>query len=173
MIGEEKAWFGGDRSHIPSWMRFSVSLAVQCFVAVVGAMVIGFPLEALLERGYDNTGLAAYSPAIAFTAFLLGAFVSRRIRKGQAANFVWVIGLLWMMCGMFDSMNGWSASWSPEKTRWGYMLAELFGPTNKCSDSECLFELLFTTPFTASITYSIGAYIRKRQMRRKNLSRLK
>jgi hypothetical protein len=172
MIGEEKAWFGGDRSYIPPWMRFSVSLAVQCFVAVVGAMVISFPLEALLEGGYDNTGLAAYSPAIAFTAFLLGAFVSGRIRKGQAANFVWIIGLLWLLFGMYDETRYWSAIWSVEKTHLGYILANFLGPADRCSGSECLGELFYTTPFAASITYSIGAYIRKRQMRRKNLSRL-
>ena len=69
-------------------------------------------------------------------------------------------------CGMYDAMSGWSASWSPEKTRWSYMLANLFGPSNKCSASECLGELFFTTPFAVSLTYSVGAYIAKRQTKR-------
>ena len=73
------------------------------------------------------------------------------------------IGLAWLLFGMYDTTRYWSASWSAEKTRWGFMLANLFGPTLKCSGSECLGELIFTTPFTASVTYSIGAYLRKRR----------
>ena len=53
-----------------------------------------------------------------------------------------------------------------EKTRWGYAIANLFGPTIKYSGSECLYELLFTTPFAASVTYSLGAYLRRRQLLR-------
>lgn len=165
MIGDEQSWFGSSRDYLPRWLRWTLSLVVQYFVAIAGSMLIGFVPEALLG-GYDSTGLGAYSPVIALVAFLLGCFLSTRIRKGQAATFVWVIGALWLVYGMYDSMNGWSASWSPEKTRWSYMLAELFGPSKKCSDLECLGELLFTTPFTASLTYSIGGYIAKRQAKR-------
>ena len=126
-------------------------------------MIIGFLPEAALSRAYANTYLAPYSPAIALIAFLLGYFLSPRVKKGQAATFVWVVGLLWLIYGMYDGLGYWSASWSPEKTRWSAMLAGLFGPTDKCSGSECLGELIFTTPFAASVTYSIAAYIRKRR----------
>jgi hypothetical protein len=135
----------------------------QYFVAVAGAMIIGFLPEALLSRMYYNTGLEPYSPMIAATALLLGYFASGFIFNGRAATFVWVIGVAWMAVGIYKTTTYWSASWSPEKTRWGYMLANLFGPTLKCGGSECLGELFFTTPFTASITYSIGAYLRKRR----------
>ena len=43
----------------------------------------------------------------------------------------------------------------------GLRVKNLFGPTLKCSNSECLGELFFTIPFTASVTYSLGAYIRR------------
>lgn len=147
MIGDEQSWFGSSRDYLPRWLRWTVSLVVQYFVAVVGSMLIGFFLP----------------PAVAFVAFLLGGFVSTRIRNGQAATFVWAVGALWLSYGMYDSMSGWNASWSPEKTRWSYMLAQLFG---QCSDTECLGELFVTTPFAASVTYSIGAYIAKRQAKR-------
>jgi hypothetical protein len=140
-----------------------LSWVAHYFVAVAGAVIIGFLPEALLSRVYYNTGLEPYSPMIAITAFLLGYFVSHSIFNGRAATFVWIIGLAWMMFGIYDTTRYWSASWSPEKTRWGYMLANLFGPTLKCSGSECLGELFFTTPFTASITYSIGAYLAKQR----------
>jgi hypothetical protein len=140
-----------------------LSWVVHYFVAVAGAMIIGFLPEALVSRMYYNTGIEPYSPMIAITALLLGFFVGRFIFDGRAAAFVWIIGLAWMVFGIYDTTRYWSASWSPEKTRWGYMLANLFGPTLKCGASECIGELLFTTPFTASITYSIGAYLRKRR----------
>jgi len=41
-------------------------------------------------------------------------------------------------------------------------LTNLVGPTLRCSGSE-FAELFFTTPPTTSITYSIGAYTRKRR----------
>jgi hypothetical protein len=165
MIGDEQSWFGVSRDYLPGPLSWTGSLAVQYFVAVAGSMLIGF-LPQLLLSGYDSTGLEAYSPVIAFVAFLLGCFLSPRIRKGQAAIFVWVLGALWLVYGMYDSMSGWSASGYSEKTRWSYMLANLFGPSNKCSATECLGELLFTAPFTASLTYSIGAYIAKQQAKR-------
>jgi hypothetical protein len=148
-----------------STQRFSwpLSWLAHYFVAVAGAMMIGFLPEALLSRVYYNTGIEPYSPMIAITAFLLGYFVSLFIFDGRAAAFVWIIGLAWMVFGIYDMTRYWSASWSPERTRWGYMLANLFGPTLKCSGSECMGELFFTTPFTASITYSIGAYVRRRR----------
>ncbi len=162
MLGKDGPWLA-EREYLPQWMRSLISLAVQYLVAAAGGMIVGFLPEALLSRAYYNTYLEPYSPAIALTAFLLGYFVSPRVRKGQAATFVWAVGLLWLMYGMYDSVGYWSASWSPEKTRLGYMLANLFGPTAECGGSECAGELLFTTPFTASVTYSIAAYIRKRR----------
>lgn len=162
MFGENQHWLA-NRDYQPEWLRRLLSLLAQYFVAVVGAMIIGFLPEVLLSRGYYNTAFAPFSPAIASIAFFLGYFASPRIRKGQAAAFVWVVGLLWLIYGMYDSVGYWSASWSPEKTRWSYMLANLFGPTDKCSGSECIGELIFTTPFAASVMYSLAAYIRKRR----------
>ena len=167
MIGDEKVWLGSERDHIPLWLRTLLSLVAQYVVAVGGAMIIGLLPEAYLSRFYYNTDLNPYSPAIALAALVLGYLVSVRIRKGQAATFVWVVGLLWLAFGMYDSTRNWSASWSPEKTRWAYIVANFLGPTYACSGSECLNELFFTTPFTASIAYSIGAYIRRRQGRRR------
>lgn len=131
-------------------------------VAVAGGMIIGFVPEALVSRIYYNTYLEPYSPMIAVAAFLLGYFVAVFI-NGRGGTFTWIIGLTWMLFGIYDETRSWSASWSPEKTRLGYILANFFGPTLKCSGSECIGELLFTTPFTASVTYSVGAYLRKRR----------
>ena len=151
---------GASLDHTFIW---PVSWIAHYFVAVAGGMTIGFLPEALVARMYYNTGLEPYSPMIAATAFLLGYFAAGFIFSGRAANFIWIIGIAWLVFGMYETTRYWSANWSPEKTRWGYMVTNLFGPTLKCSGSECLGELIFTTPFTASVTYSIGAYLRKRR----------
>lgn len=150
-----------DRPPLP-WL---VLLALHFIVAVAGGMLIGFLPEALVSRAYYNTGLEPYSPAIAVAALLLGYFVAYRLRV-RVAMWTWTIGVLWLVVGVNELTRHWSASWSPEKTRWGYAIANLFGPTIKCSGSECLYELLFTTPFAASVMYSIGAYSRRRRLLR-------
>lgn len=133
-------------------------------VAAAGGMFVGFLPEALISQLYYNTGIEAYSPIIAISAFLLGYFVSFRILSLRAATWTWVLGLVWLAVGVRGLSSGWGASWSPEKTPLGYVLANLFGPTLKCSGSDCLYEIVFTTPFAASITYSIGAYLRQRRL---------
>jgi hypothetical protein len=148
--------------YTPKQATWVISLVLHYLIAVVVSMILGFFPEAAIGKLYYNTGLEPYSPLIALTAFLLGYFVSRRVRGGRAATFVWTLGLCWMLFGVCDT--AWS--WSPltlVATRWEYVLNELFGPTLKCRGSECLGELLFTAPFTASVTYSVGAYFRKRR----------
>jgi len=129
-------------------------------------MLVGFLAVVFLPGLNYNAWLEPYSPMTAATAFLLGYFISGRILDGRAAAFVWIVGLAWITFGMYTETKYWSAAWSSEKTRWGYALAKFFGPTAKCSVSECLAELLYTTPFAASVAYSIGAYLRKWRIRR-------
>ena len=142
-------------------------LACHFFVAVAGGMLIGFFPEALVSRFYYNTGLEPYSPAIAASALLLGYFAARHLGL-RAATWTWTIGVLWLLLGVHELTSGWSASWSLVKTRWEFAFANLFGSTLKCSGSECLYELFYTTPFTASVTYSVGACLRKRLQTRQH-----
>jgi hypothetical protein len=88
--------------------------------------------EALISRVYYNTGLEPYSPAIAASSFLLGYFVGYRLLSLRAASWPWLIGIMWLLFGFHELTSYWHASWSPEKTSWGYALANLFGPTLKC-----------------------------------------
>ncbi len=140
-----------------------VSLIAHYLVAVAGGMMIGALPEAFLSRLYYNTGLEPFAPTIAITALLLGYFVSHRVFRARAATWTWIIGLLWLAFGIYDETKFWSASWSSEKTRAGYALAEFFGPASKCGDSECLCEVFYTMPFVASVMYSLGAYLWKRK----------
>ena len=137
-----------------------VSLVSHSFLAMVGGMILGFVPEAFLSRLYYDTGLEPFAPAIALTAFLLGYFFSHQLFRARAAKWAWIIGALWLAFGIYDETRFWSAGWSTEKSRWQYALAEFFGPTSKCSGSECLGEVFFTMPFVASVMYSVGAYFR-------------
>jgi hypothetical protein len=89
-------------------MALPVSLVAHYFIAVVGAMIIGFVPEALLSPLYYNT---------------------------RAARWIWVLGLLWLTFGIFDETKFWSPSWSSEKSRTGYAFAQFFGPSSKCGGS--------------------------------------
>ena|SRR5271166_5591255 len=140
-----------------------LSWIAHYFIAVVGSMTVGFLPEAFAPRFYYNSGLEPYSPMIAVAAFLLGYFPSGSVFNGRVATFIWTIGVVWMLFGIYDVTRGWSATWSPEKTLWGYVFVNMFGPTPRCSGSECLYKLFFTTPLTASIAYFIGAYAAKRR----------
>lgn len=137
-------------------------LALHFLFATAGSLLFGFLPEGLVGGLYYNTGIEPYSPLIALIGFFLGYFLSFRILGLRTAEWTWTLGVLWLLVGAHELTSHWNASWSPEKTRWGYALANLFGPTPKCSGSECLYELVFTTPFAASMTYSIGAFLRRR-----------
>jgi hypothetical protein len=138
-------------------------LILHFLFATLGGMVVGFIPEVVTSRLFYNTGIEAYSPLIALTALVLGYFAGARVLGFRAGNWTWTLGLIWLLIGVRELTSYWNASWSPEKTRWEYALANLFGPTLRCSGTECLYEFLFTTPFVASLTYSIGLYSRKRR----------
>jgi hypothetical protein len=133
-----------------------IYLLIHSFVAVVVSGLLGFLPEVFLGKLYYNSGLEAYSPAIAITALLLGYFASPRL-GAKAATSTWICGVAWMIFGIYDTGSGWSRTWSSDPTRWSYVVSNLFGPSVRCTGSECLGELLFTTPFAAMITYSLGA----------------
>jgi hypothetical protein len=132
------------------------------FMIGVGlSMVFGLVPEAFLGHLYYNTGFEAFGPAIALTGLILGFFFSVGVRNGQGASLAWIFGAVWLGVGFHGVASGWSPMWAPEKSSWDYAVANLFGRTSVCSASECLIELLFTKPSTASITYSIGSLVRK------------
>jgi hypothetical protein len=114
-----------------------------------------------LGRYYLNTGIEPFAPAIAATGLVLGIAFSGRLKNGQGASWAWVFGLLWLAIGIYDFRRSWNPAWSTQRSSWAYMMANLFGPTSACAESECLGEVFFTVPLTASITYSLGAFIRR------------
>jgi len=138
------------------WLKL---LLLHC-VFLAAAFIIGFFLEAALSRYWVNTGLETFAPMIALVALLTGYFVVSPGKRQRAAAWMWTVGVLWLAFGIHDTARGWDPSWSHENTRWAYAYANLFAPPPRCSGTECLGEAIFTMPFTASVMYSTGAFIK-------------
>jgi hypothetical protein len=124
-------------------------------VALV-SMVFGFaPEEGLGSTLYGNTVLGALSPFVAVVAAILGLLVALRLHDRESV-WVWVPGVIWFALGAYDV--GWPASASLS-SNFSSAVATLFEGRDKCAESECLYELFYTTPLVCSITYSLAAWV--------------
>jgi len=148
----------------PTWKGWFLYLLLHCVFLAVASMTLGLFLQVASDHFWVHTVLEPYYPMIALVALLAGYFVASRGQSRHAAAWTWTVGVLWLAIGIYDAANGWDANWSHEKTRWAYAYANLFAPPPRCSSSECAGEAIFTMPFTASIMYSIGAFIKIRRL---------
>jgi hypothetical protein len=143
-----------------TWKEWLLLLLLHCVFLAVVSLTVGHLLEAALGHFWTDTILEPFAPMMALVALLSGYFVASRGQSRNAATWTWTVGIVWLTFGIYDTTRGWEASWSPQKTRWAYAFANLFAPPPRCSATECLGELIFTMPFTASVMYSIGACIK-------------
>jgi hypothetical protein len=153
-----------------TWKEWSLLLLLHCIFLAVASITVGVFLELTLDYLGARTRLFPFTPGIAFVAFLTGYFVVSRGQSRRAAVWTWTVGAIWLAFGIYDfawGSDAWDLRWSTEKTRLAYAIAELFGPPDKCSSSECLGVFIFTMPFTASVMYSIGAYVKLRRLAEK------
>jgi len=90
---------------------------------------------------------------------IMGYLVNRNARD-LTALLVWLIPLAWLIYGIRDSTSSYSEIWA-HQSRSAYIWDNFFGMS--CSGSECLNELLFTTPFLSSISYSVTSYLVSRK----------
>ncbi len=131
------------------------------FVCFALSLPVGGSLEYFLEPHILATRLVAFFPAIAFVAFISGIFISPLVLRGRGAIWIWIVGLIFLLAGVREVWSGWNPAWSTHKTVWQDVAAELFGRGSDCSGSECLYELFSTMPFAVSLSYSVGALIRR------------
>jgi hypothetical protein len=137
-----------------------IALAFVHWVAsTAAAFIIGFAPEAFASRWYYNTRIAPFSPMIALTALALGATMSGLFRDGRGAAWTWLFGVCWLAFGIHSTQSEWNPSWAWQTSGWAYAKDNLFGPTSACGASECLDEVIYTTTFAASVTYSLGALL--------------
>jgi hypothetical protein len=146
-------------------LSFWPAFGTHALIGICGSFVVGFMPEAILGRAYYNTGLEPYSPMIVLVALLLGFALNADVGH-TAAIWVWVIGFAWLAFGMNSDSRYWYND-PLAVSRSQYIRDNFFGPSLKCSGSECLGELIFTTPFAASVGYSIGAFMGYMKYRRR------
>jgi hypothetical protein len=137
-------------------------LLLHCVFLAVATVTAGVLLEVTLDHFGAN--LWPFAPGIAFVALLTGYFVVSQGQSRRAAAWTWTVGVVWFSVGIYDAAWGWDPAWSLEKSRLAYVIVDLFGPADKCSASECVGVGFFTMPFTATVLYSIGAYIKIRRL---------
>jgi FtsH-binding integral membrane protein len=121
------------------------------------AFGIGFLLEALFSRYYQGSHIAAFSPCIAVTAFVIAYFANRRRRDRSPLLFA-VAGVLWLAFAVWGEGRAWDPTWAHE-SKSNYLVHMFFGTPEQCSASECIGELFFTAPCMAAVAYSIGAAV--------------
>ena len=143
--------------------HFLLGLFLQAVVAILGSMLIGILPEAFISRYYSDSGFEAYSPAISATAIVIGYLATRKFGHSPAI-WVWTIGLAWLAFGAYEESSYWYKGLA--SSRLDYIAANFFGPTRRCSDTECLGEFFFTTPFAATVGYSLGAVFGLRSYRK-------
>jgi len=147
-----------------------LGLFLHTAMALIGGGAVALLLGGITVRlVYFITGLELFrevvSPFYWMWVALLGFFVNILART-RSAVWIGVLGLIYMA-----AMIAWDFSvirHSEYYLRlpggpWRYEWNQLF--TSKCSDSECLGELLITAPTFALISYSIGAAIALRVRR--------
>jgi hypothetical protein len=140
-------------------MLLHVPLATFGSMAV--SLVVITPASWLLRMaGLDLSyigRLGPYTPAFWAMALLLG-LLTNRYMENRFAGWVWAVGLVFLFVVM-----AWDVSILKHSGRshyWRYELDQLFSiNSGKCGDSECLEELLVTTPVLNSIAYSVGAWL--------------
>jgi|SRR5882672_3520764 len=100
----------------------------------------------------DSVGGKSFSQSLNETHFLGGLCLHFPV----AVVGSMVIGFLpEAFISRYDGSRQWHTGLA--HSRLDFITANFFGPTSKCSDTECLDELFVTTPFAATVGYSLGA----------------
>jgi hypothetical protein len=127
----------------------------DAYVVLVSMMFGFFPETQLGSSLYGNTVLQAIFPFMTVSAGLLGFLLASKWHDRDSV-WVWIPGVLWFAMGVYET--GWQMGAAPSNHISG-AVANLFGPRNKCAESECLYELLVTAPLMCSIAYSLIAWL--------------
>jgi hypothetical protein len=141
-----------------------LALLVHFPLATLGSMALSFVVMAplswvlrMLQFDVSYVGqLGPYTPAFWGVALLLGLLVNK-FMSNRSACWVGGIGLVFLFAVMFWDISILKHSVTPDY--WKYEFDQLFSlSSKKCGDSECLEQLLVTTPVLNSIAYSVGAW---------------
>jgi hypothetical protein len=153
--------FGSLLLHIPAAMIVSPVIGIVFSLLLSGSIVRLLGIESpTMQRVLTDV---PYGPLIWGSGLALGFFVNRRARNVSAC-WVGLIGILLLAFLVGHSYHNYESSIYYRKVTnnsfWVYTDNLLFTPDlAKCGGSECLGELVFTTPVLNSVAYSIGAWL--------------
>lgn len=153
-IIQETVFESGSLANIKLWLGAAL---VQVAIAEVLSLFCGWLPDMKFSNYLATTVWEPYAPCYSGAALLLGFYISPVVMKGKGARSTWLIGVLWIAYGFFDSARTWVPGWPNEPSRWVYAAANLFGTMEQCGESKCMSELIFTAPGAIAIAYSAGA----------------
>ncbi len=122
---------------------------------VVVSMSLGFIPEGTIGNLYHGTPAEPFFPFMTAIAALLGLAVAH-FRRDTRAVWTWIPGLLWFALGAYDLSSGGAGQWVGS-TRAKYLFENLL--TDRCADTECLYELFVTAPLVTSAAYALTSWI--------------
>jgi hypothetical protein len=137
-------------------------IAAGHFVCVtIASMVIGFIPEAKLGGVFYNTYVGVFSPFLLVPAAALGYAVARWLKLREAV-WAWIPAVIWFGAGAYEVASGLHVGHHSTLTN---LFDNLLAPTDKCAGSECVYELIYTTPLACSVAYSLVSWLTLRTHR--------
>ncbi len=138
---------------------------------VIASLILGWifstPVEHGLERVFSISPSSPwldvpYDPLIWGSSLVAGGLINLWLRS-RSASWMWTVGVFWLLVGMTDEFRfhdpRWCGGCSLGQDVWNQYFA---WDKNKCSNQECLGQLLFTTPLLCSIAYSVAGTLARR-----------
>lgn len=141
--------------------------AIATFVVAAGHVLCGTPIalvvgvlpDAALHQVYVRAHFGAFQPFTFAASAALGYVVTKYLRLREAV-WAWLPALVWFGVGVWDLANG-------NRWAWPHLLpAVIFDNllSDKCSNTECLYELFYASPLFFAIPYSIAAWLTFKRM---------
>ena len=103
----------------------------------------------------------------------LGLFVNRllnRLIPRRVACWVWIVGVVWLTAGIWDSVRGYDARYYQGCSVLQNVVNAFFiADSQRCGGGEStLAGLFFTTPAINSISYAVGAWLALRLRKKRS-----
>ena len=116
------------------------------FLSFKLAFSVGYPVT-IQQLHWTLTGIHGF-PAQAAVGLLLGFILAKYMRR-EVMVWIWLFPLAFLCIGILFIVKDYSSVWS-----------HFFG--NGCNVTErCFDQMLFTLPLVSSVSYSLGARIRR------------
>jgi hypothetical protein len=143
-LGEDVPMDGNKGNFI--WVR---ELLLHAAFAAIGSSILAIFVIWLISLLHLQPNFLSEIVIYVAAGFPVGYCMNSRF-PSRFGPLAWTLLFLWMLVSMTDFAR-------PGHVDWHQIWVSFF--TSRCSDSECLYELLSTLPFFGSAGYSFGAWL--------------